>query len=97
MLKRADSMGVSSAPNQDPALSAKVTTGVLSAPTFRWKVRCHFLWIDGSQLPVNTPLLGISVEEPRGSHYAEKTKGHIPAREWSSFLCFTFFSRSLVQ
>jgi hypothetical protein len=32
MLKR-DSLGVSPAPNQDPALSAKVTTGGLSAPS----------------------------------------------------------------
>jgi hypothetical protein len=37
MLK-GDSPGVSPAPNQDPALSAKVTTGGLSAPTSRWKV-----------------------------------------------------------
>jgi hypothetical protein len=36
-------------PNWDPVLSAKVTTGSLSAPISRWKVGCHLLWIDGSQ------------------------------------------------
>jgi hypothetical protein len=51
-------------PQTDPALSAKVTTGGLSARVFRWKVRCHLLWIDGSQPPVHAPLLGIHVEEP---------------------------------
>jgi hypothetical protein len=51
MLK-GDSPGVSPATNWDPALSAKVTTGVLSVLASRWKVSCHLLWIDGSQPPV---------------------------------------------
>jgi hypothetical protein len=46
--QKGDSLGDSPAPNRDPALSAKVTTGGLSAPVSRWKVRCHLLWIDGS-------------------------------------------------
>jgi hypothetical protein len=62
--KRGDSLGDSPAPNRDLALSARVTTGGLSVPISRWKVRCHLLWIDGSQPPVHTPLLGINVEEP---------------------------------
>jgi hypothetical protein len=73
MLK-GDSPGDIPTPNQDPALSAKVTTGGLSAPISRWKVRCHLLWIDGSWPPVHTPLLGINVEEPHGSHYGKKKK-----------------------
>jgi hypothetical protein len=36
MLKRGDSTGDSPTLNRDPALSAKVTTGGLSAPTSRW-------------------------------------------------------------
>jgi hypothetical protein len=62
--KRGDSPGVSPTPNQDPALSARVTTGGLSARLSRWKVRCHLLWIDESQSPVHALLLGINVEEP---------------------------------
>jgi hypothetical protein len=62
--KRGDSPGDSSAPNRDPALSARVTTGGLSVCVSRWKVRYHLLWIDGSQPPFYVPLLGIHVEEP---------------------------------
>jgi hypothetical protein len=40
---KGDSPVDSPAPNQDPALSAKVTTGGLSAPVSRWKVGCHLL------------------------------------------------------
>jgi hypothetical protein len=72
--------------------SAKVTTGGLSTPISRWKARCHFLWIDGSQPPVHTPLLDIDVEEPHGSHNGREVKGHFPPRQWSSFLCLTFLS-----
>jgi hypothetical protein len=41
------------------------TTGGLSAPTpiFRWKVRCHLLWIDGSQPPVHASLLAIGLTQ----------------------------------
>jgi hypothetical protein len=59
--KREDSLGDSPAPNRDPALSARVTTGGLSARVSRWKVRCHLLWIDGSRPPVYALLLGIHV------------------------------------
>jgi hypothetical protein len=45
--QKGDSPGDSPATNWDPALSAKVTTGGLSAPISRWKVGCHLLWIDG--------------------------------------------------
>jgi hypothetical protein len=76
-----DSPGDSPTPNQDPTLSAKVTTGGLSAPVSRWKARCHLLWIVGSQPPVHAPLLGIGVEEPHGSHYDKKTKDHFLARQ----------------
>jgi hypothetical protein len=62
--KRGDSPGDSPAPNRDPVLSAKVTTGGLSARISRWKVGCQPLWIDGSRPPVHAPLLGIHVEEP---------------------------------
>jgi hypothetical protein len=96
MLK-GDSPGDSPAPNQDPALSARVTTGGLSAPVSRWKARCHLLWIDGSWPPVHPPLLGINVEKTQGSHHGRKTKGHFPARQWSLFLCLTFLSGSPVQ
>jgi hypothetical protein len=60
-------------------------------------VRCHLLWIDGSQPPVHALLLGIDVEEPHGSHYDKKPKDHFPARQWSSFLCLIFLSQSPVQ
>jgi hypothetical protein len=80
MLK-GDSPGDSSAPNQDPALSARVTTGGLSVPVSRWKVRCHLLWIDESWPPVHAPLLGIDFEEPHGSHDIRKTKDHFLARQ----------------
>jgi hypothetical protein len=48
-------------PPWDPALSAKVTTGGLSAPVSRWKVRCHLLWIDGSWGLLSTLHLLISI------------------------------------
>jgi hypothetical protein len=47
--QKGDRPGNSLSPHWDPALSAKVTTGGLSAPISRWKVECHFLWIDGFQ------------------------------------------------
>jgi hypothetical protein len=50
---RGNNPGDRPAPNQDPTLSTKVTTGGLSAPVSRWKVKCHLLWIDGSQ-PLST-------------------------------------------
>jgi hypothetical protein len=64
--------------------SARVTTGGLSAHISRWKVRCHLLWIDGSQPPVHTQLLGIVLR----SHNDKKAKGHFLARQWSSFLSY---------
>jgi hypothetical protein len=73
--------GTALSPNQDPALSAKVTTGGLSAPASRWKAGCHLLWIDGSWPAVHAPLLSINVEEPWGSHSGRKTKGHFLARQ----------------
>jgi hypothetical protein len=79
-----------------PPLSAKVTTGGLSAPASRWKVRCHLLWIDRSWPPAHASLLSINVDEPHGSHFGRKTKDHFLARQWSSFLCLTFVSWSLV-
>jgi hypothetical protein len=95
--QKGDSPGVSPAPNWDPILSAKVTTGGPSAPVSSWKVRCHLLWIDGFWPPVLAPLLGINVEEPWRSHNGRKVKGHFPARQWSPFLCLTFLSWSPVQ
>jgi hypothetical protein len=102
-VQKGDSPGLSPTPNQDPALSAKVTTGGLSAtpspqpphlqidsevpPPMDW-------WV---QPPIHPPLLGINVKEPRGSHNGRKTKGHFPVRQWSPFLCLTFLSRSPVQ
>jgi hypothetical protein len=80
--------GDSPTPLRDPALSARVTTGGLSAPVTRWKARCHLLWIDGSRPPVHAPLLGIHVEEPQGSHNGRKANSHFPARQWSSFLSY---------
>jgi hypothetical protein len=71
MLK-GDSQGDSPAPNRDPALSAKVTTGGVSAPFTRWKVRCHLLWIYGSQPPVHAPLINIHIEEPQVVIMVEK-------------------------
>jgi hypothetical protein len=56
--QKGDSPGDSPGPHQDPSLSAKVTTGDLSAPISRWKAKCHLLWIDGPQPPVHTLLLG---------------------------------------
>jgi hypothetical protein len=95
--QKGDSPRVGPAPNWDPALSAKVITGGLSAPITGWKARYHLLWIDGSWPPVHTSLLGINVEEPQGSDSGRKAKGHFLARQCSSFLCLTFFSWFLVQ
>jgi hypothetical protein len=62
-------------PHQDRALSAKVTTGGLSAPVFRWKAGCHLLWIDGSWgLLFQAPLLNINVKEPQVTIMVEKWK-----------------------
>jgi hypothetical protein len=47
--QKGDSPGESPGSHWDLALSAKVTTGGLSAPISRWKVGCHLLWIDGTQ------------------------------------------------
>jgi hypothetical protein len=71
MLKE-DSLGDSPAPNWDPALSARVTTGGLSAPITRWKVRCHLLWIYRSRPPVHAPLININIEEPQVVIMVEK-------------------------
>jgi hypothetical protein len=90
--QKEDNMGDSPAPNRDPALSAKVTNGRLSALISRWKVRCHLLWVDGSRPPVHTPLLGINVEEPWDNHNGRKVKGHFLARQWSLFPYLTFLS-----
>jgi hypothetical protein len=68
------SPGDSPTPNRDPALSAKVTTGGLTAPISRWKVGCHLQWIDGSRPPVQAPLLNISVKAPRRSHNGSEAK-----------------------
>jgi hypothetical protein len=95
--QKGDSLGVSPTSHWDPPLSARVTTGGLSAPISRWKVRCHLLWIDGSRLPDHAPLLGINIEELWGSHNGRKMKGHFPPRQWSLFLCLTFLSQSPVQ
>jgi hypothetical protein len=57
--------GDSPTPNQDPALSARVTTGDLSAPITRWKARHHLLGIDSSWPPVHAPLINIDIEEPQ--------------------------------
>jgi hypothetical protein len=72
--KRGDSPGDSPTPLWDPAFSARVTTGGLSAPVSRWKVRCLLLRIYVSQTPVHAPLLGIHVEEPQGSHNGREAK-----------------------
>jgi hypothetical protein len=85
---RGDSPGDTPAPNQDPILSAKVTYGGLSAPISRWKARCPLVRNDGSQAPVHTPLLGINVEQPHGSHYHKKRKIIFLARQWSLFLSY---------
>jgi hypothetical protein len=79
---RGDSPGDSPAPNQDLILSAKVTTGGLSAPISRWKVRCHLLWIDGSQPPVHAPLLASMLRRLMVAiiiHTQKKPKDHFPA------------------
>jgi hypothetical protein len=86
MPRRGTAWEIAPPPNQDPALSAKETTGGLSAPISRWKVKSHLLWIDGSWPPVHAPLLVINVEEPRGSHNGRKAKGHFPTRQWSLFI-----------
>jgi hypothetical protein len=86
---RGDSPGDSSIPKQDPALSAKVTTGGLSVPISWWKARCHLLWIDGSQLPVHAPLLGIDAEEPHDSHY-DKKKNYFPLDSGAHFSVLSF-------
>jgi hypothetical protein len=62
---KGDSLGDSPAPNWDPALSARVTTGCLSAPIMKWKVRCHLLWIYGPRTPVHAPLINKDIEEPQ--------------------------------
>jgi hypothetical protein len=43
--QKGDSLGDSPGLHQDPALSAKVTTGGLSAPVSRWKAGYHLLWM----------------------------------------------------
>jgi hypothetical protein len=48
-VQKGDSLGDDPTHLQDPALSAKVTTGGPSALISRWKAGCHLLWIDGSQ------------------------------------------------
>jgi hypothetical protein len=84
---KGDSLGDSPAPNSDPALSARVTSGGLSAPVSVSR------WIDGSQPSAHTPLLGINVEEPRGSHYDKKTKDHFLPNSGAHFSVL-FFSPS---
>jgi hypothetical protein len=70
--QKGDSLGDSPTPNQDPALSERVTTRGLNAPITRWKVRCHVLWIDGSRPLVHAPLINISIEEPQVVIMVEK-------------------------
>jgi hypothetical protein len=71
MLK-GDSSGDSPTPTHDPALSARVTSGGLSAPVTRWKVRCHLLWIYGSWPSVRAPLINIDIEESQVVRMVEK-------------------------
>jgi hypothetical protein len=47
-VQKGDSLGDSTGPHWDSALSAKVTIGGLSAPISRWKAGFHLPWIDGS-------------------------------------------------
>jgi hypothetical protein len=73
-LLKENSPGESLDPNQDPALSSKVTTGGLSAPISRWNARCHLLWIGLlSMLHFLASMLK--------SHNGRKGKGHFPARQ----------------
>jgi hypothetical protein len=71
---RGDSPGDSPAPNRDPALSARVTTGGLSAPITRWKARCHLLWIYVSWPPVCAPLINNNIQKPQVVIMVEKWK-----------------------
>jgi hypothetical protein len=64
--------GDSPTPNQDPALSAKVTTGGLSAPVSRWKVKFHLIRVYGSWPPVHASLININIEEPQVVIMVEK-------------------------
>jgi hypothetical protein len=74
MLKKGDSMGDSPTPNWDPALSAKVTTGGLSAPASRWKARCQLLWIDGPGPLSTLQFLASMLRSLRVAMMAEKQK-----------------------
>jgi hypothetical protein len=86
MLK-GESRGDSPAPNQDPALSAKVdgrqgaTSYGLMDPSLLFMI--HFL-----TSMLRSLMVAIMTKKP---------KDHFPPRQWSSFLCFTFLSGSLVQ
>jgi hypothetical protein len=82
-------------PNQDPALSAKITTGGLSAPASRWKARCHPLWIDESQPPVHAPR--IHAEEPHSSHDNREAEVIFLLDSGAQFSVLPFLSQSPVQ
>jgi hypothetical protein len=62
--QKGDSPGESPTPNRDPALSAEVTTGGLSAPISRWKAGTTSYGLMGPGTPVHAPLPSINVEEP---------------------------------
>jgi hypothetical protein len=88
------SLGVSSAPKWDPALSARVTTGGLTAslsPDGRRDATSY-----GLMGPRHLSTLHFLASMLR-SHNCRKTKGRFPARQWSSFLCLTFLSWSPAQ
>jgi hypothetical protein len=85
--------GDSPTPNQDPAL----------CKDNHWRSKCPHLQMEG-EVPPSYGLMGPSLlstfhflASVLRSHNGRKKKGYFPPREWSLFLCFTFFSWSPVQ
>jgi hypothetical protein len=96
MLK-GDSPGDSPTPNWDPALSAKVTTGGLRAPSPDGRRSATSYGLMGPSLLSMLHFLASMLRSLGVVIMTEKAKPQFPARQWSMFLCFTFLSWSPVQ
>jgi hypothetical protein len=93
---KGNSLGDSPAPNQHPALSARVSTGGLSAPISRWKVGCHLPWIMGPGLLSRLHFLTSMLKSLGVAIMAEKQKVTFCLDSRACF-CLTFLCRSPVQ
>jgi hypothetical protein len=93
--QKGNSLGDSPSPHQDPVLSAKVTTGGLSAPHLQMEGGVPppmYLWVPGP--PVQAPLLIVNIKESQVSIMVEKQKVIFLQDSGACFSVLPFFPGS---